>query len=66
MNDGLDPLHALPVAAADLAVGGVLVQYVSAPIGLFLVMIGVLVLLTVAYRAMRRSDGTRPRERHAA
>jgi hypothetical protein len=66
MSDGLRSLHALPVALADLAVGGVLVRYVSVSMGAALGAVGTLVLLTVAYSAVRQSGRTGARERRTA
>jgi heme/copper-type cytochrome/quinol oxidase subunit 2 len=56
MSDALRLLRALPLAAADLAVGVVLARHVSVTAGIVLGTFGVLVLCTVAYRAARR-DG---------
>lgn len=56
MSDGLRSLHALAVALADVAVGGLLVRYVSVPMGAALAIVGSLVLLTAAYRAVCRTD----------
>jgi hypothetical protein len=56
MSDGLDALGALPIAVADLAVGGLLFRHVSVALGTVLAVVGVLVLCTVAYRTVRRAD----------
>ncbi|MEF8842860.1 MAG: hypothetical protein V5A62_14750 [Haloarculaceae archaeon] len=56
MSDGFDALGALPIAVADLAVGGILARHVSIPLGTVLAVAGVLVLCTVAYRTVRRAD----------
>jgi membrane protein implicated in regulation of membrane protease activity len=63
MSDGL---QALPVAAADIAVGVLLARHVSPAVGLVLAAVGVLVLCTVAYRTVRRSDPTESGTRHLA
>ena len=45
-------LSPVVVAAADLGVGGLLYQEVSAPLGGVLVVAGLLVLCTVAYESL--------------
>jgi len=66
MNDGFDAFEALALAVADLAVGGVLARYVSVGLGAVLVAVGVLVLCTVAYRTVRRTDPAGPDRRRPA
>jgi hypothetical protein len=65
MNDGVRTLQALPVAVADIAVGVLLARHVSPAVGLVLAAVGVLVLCTVAYRTVRRSDPTSGTRHHA-
>ena len=60
----LGPLGALPIAAADLAVGGVLARHVSVPLGAVLLAVGAAVLCTAAYRTVRRSDPVEAGRRH--
>lgn len=56
MNADLRALQALPLAVADLAAGVALAQYVSVPLGAVLLVFGVFVLFTAAYRAVGRDD----------
>ena len=52
MRDTAHAVHALVLAGADLAVGGLLSREVSTAVGLVLVCLGVLVLCSSVYRTL--------------
>jgi hypothetical protein len=64
MSRGLRILQALPIAAADLAVGGLLARHVSVTIGVLLATFGVFVLFTAIYRSVGHTDPAEAGRRH--